>query len=153
MFSFKHEEWETPDGLFLYLNDKFNFNLDPCATPKNAKCKKFYTKNENGLIQDWSGHTVFCNPPYGRNIMDWVEKCRDEGMKENTVVVALLPARTDTRWFHWYVYPYAKIIFLKGRLKFNNSKKSMPFPSMIAVFTRSLPWDGYRKIFNLDPIL
>ena len=135
MFSSKTSEWETPQDFFDKLNKEFNFTLDPCATPQNAKCKKFYTIKEDGLKQNWQGETVFCNPPYGRAIKDWVRKCYEESKKPSTIVVMLIPARTDTSYFHDYIYKKAKEIrFVKGRLKFGNSKNSAPFPSMVVVF-------------------
>lgn len=135
MFSSTTNEWETPQEFFDKLNEEFNFTLDPCATPKNAKCKKFYTIKEDGLKQNWQGETVFCNPPYGRAIKDWVRKCYEESKKPNTIVVMLIPARTDTTYFHDYIYNKARDIrFVKGRLKFGNSTNSAPFPSMVVVF-------------------
>ena len=135
MFSSKTDEWSTPQDFFDELNKEFNFTLDPCATPENAKCKKYYTKEDDGLKQDWSGETVFCNPPYGRAIKDWVKKCYEESKKPNTTVVMLIPARTDTSYFHDYIYHKAKEIrFIRGRLKFGNAKNSAPFPSMVVIF-------------------
>ena len=135
MFSSKTEEWATPQAFFEILNAVFHFTLDPCATPNNAKCAKFYTKEQNGLLQNWGGERVFCNPPYGKVIADWVRKCSEEAKKPNTIVVALLPARTDTRYFHEYIYRKAKDIqFVKGRLKFGDCKSAAPFPSMVVVF-------------------
>ena len=135
MFSSKTDEWSTPQDFFNELNKEFNFTLDPCATPENAKCEKYYTKEDDGLKQDWSGETVFCNPPYGRVIKDWVKKCYEESRKENTTVVMLIPARTDTSYFHDYIYNKAKEIrFIRGRLKFGNAKNPAPFPSMVVVF-------------------
>lgn len=135
MFSSKTDEWSTPQDFFNELNKEFNFTLDPCATPENAKCEKYYTKEDDGLKQDWSGETVFCNPPYGRAIKDWVKKCYAESKKPNTTVVMLIPARTDTSYFHDYIYHKAKEIrFIRGRLKFGNAKNSAPFPSMVVIF-------------------
>ena len=135
MFSSKTDEWSTPQDFFDELNKEFNFTLDPCATPENAKCEKYYTKEDDGLKQDWSGETVFCNPPYGRAIKDWVKKCYEESKKPNTTVVMLIPARTDTSYFHDYIYHKAKEIrFIRGRLKFGNAKNSAPFPSMVVIF-------------------
>ena len=135
MFSSKTDEWATPQEFFDTLNEEFNFTLDPCALPHNAKCDKYYTPLDDGLKQDWGGETVFCNPPYGRQICDWVRKCSEEARKKDTIVVALIPARTDTRYFHQYIYQKAKEIrFLKGRLKFGGCKNSAPFPSMIVIF-------------------
>lgn len=134
MFSSKTDMWSTPEKFFNELNNEFNFTLDPCATKENAKCEKYYTEKENGLIQDWSGETVFCNPPYGRNIYKWVKKSYEESKKENTIVVMLIPARTDTKYFHDFIYHNAEIRFIKGRLKFGDSKNAAPFPSMVVIF-------------------
>jgi phage N-6-adenine-methyltransferase len=146
MFSSKSDEWETPQELFDKLNKVFNFTLDPCSTHENAKCNKYYTKEDNGLSKDWSGEIVFCNPPYGNSISKWVEKCYKEGLKAVTVVM-LIPSRTDTKWQHKYIFNNAKVIcFIKGRLKFINrllpsykedgnfNISSAPFPSQIVVF-------------------
>ena len=138
IFSTGTVEWETPQGLFDSLNNEFEFTLDPCATNENHKCDKFFTKEDNGLEQDWSGHSVFCNPPYGRkNTGDWVAKCASEANHCKNVVM-LIPARTDTKWFHKYIYGKAKEIrFIKGRVKFESvdgKKDAAPFPSMIVVF-------------------
>lgn len=134
MFSSKTNEWATPRALFEELDKEFSFDLDPCATPENAKCKQFYTVEDDGLIKNWGGHRVFCNPPYGRELSRWVEKCYKEAQK-GAFVVALIPARTDTRYFHEYIWKKAKEIrFLKGRLHFNESKQAAPFPSMVVVF-------------------
>lgn len=134
MYSSKSEEWETPQELFDELNKKHHFTLDPCATDKNWKCAYHFTKEQDGLVQNWGGQIVFCNPPYGRNISKWVAKAAKEGAKNFTKVVMLLPARTDTAWFHDYIYNKAEVVFLRGRLKFGGSKNSAPFPSMIVIF-------------------
>lgn len=135
MFSSKTDLWSTPQDFFNELNKEFNFNLDPCSTHENAKCEKHFTLEEDGLLQDWQGYNVFCNPPYGKEIKKWVKKCYEEGQKENTTVVMLIPARTDTSYFHDYIYNIAsEIRFIRGRLKFGNSKNSAPFPSMIVIF-------------------
>ncbi|GEA16775.1 DNA N-6-adenine-methyltransferase of bacteriophage [Moorella sp. E308F] len=133
LFSSASDEWETPQELFDQLNEEFHFDLDPCATPQNAKCAQFFTKKENGLKQDWFG-TVFMNPPYGREIKQWVQKAYEEAEKGCTVV-CLLPARTDTSWFHDYCLK-GEIRFLRGRLKFGSAKNSAPFPSMIVIFRK-----------------
>lgn len=138
MFSSKSNEWATPQEFFDELDKEFGFTLDPCATDENHKCKKYYTIEDDGLKQDWGGETVFCNPPYGRVIGKWVKKCYEESKKPNTKVVMLMPARTDTRYFHNYIYKKAEIRFIKGRLKFENPfvevTASAPFPSMVVVF-------------------
>lgn len=134
-FSSKVDTWETPIEFFNKLNSEFNFTLDPCCWENSAKCEKYYTPNENGLIQDWAGEVVFCNPPYGRIIYDWVEKCFNESKKYNTKVVMLIPARTDTRYFHEFIYKKAsEVRFIKGRLKFGEAKNNAPFPSMVVIF-------------------
>lgn len=134
MFSSKTDQWETPQAVFDELNREFGFNLDPCADEENHKCERFFTAAEDGLKQDWGGYRVFCNPPYGRALPAWVEKCYREGCKDNTLVVLLIPARTDTTYFHDFIQHRAEIRFIRGRLKFGNSKTGAPFPSMIVVF-------------------
>ena len=134
MMSSKDMTWSTPQEFFDTLNVEYNFTLDPCATPETAKCTKFFTEEDDGLLQDWGGHTVFCNPPFGTAIKHWVKKCSDEAKKPDTTVVMLIPARTDTIYFHEYIYHKAEITFVKGRLKFGNAKNSAPFPSMVVVF-------------------
>ena len=135
MFSSKTDLWSTPQDFYDKLNEEFNFNLDPCSTHENAKCKRHFTILENGLEQDWSNSNVFCNPPYGKEIKKWVKKCYEESKKENTKIVMLIPARTDTSYFHDYIYKKAKEIrFIRGRLKFGQAKNSAPFPSMVVVF-------------------
>lgn len=104
LFSSKSEEWSTPQDLFDKLNEEFHFAIDAAATPENAKCKKYYTKHQNSLIQKWSGYgAVWCNPPYGRGIIHWVNKAYAVS-STGTTVVMLLPARTDTEWFHEYIW-------------------------------------------------
>ena len=133
-FSSETNEWSTPIDLYNSLDEIYNFTLDPCSTKENAKCDKFFTIEDNGLIQDWSNEIVFMNPPYGREIKDWVKKAYEESLKGATVV-CLIPSRTDTKYWHDYIFPYSReITFLKGRLKFGNSKNSAPFPSAIIVF-------------------
>ena len=134
LFSSTTDQWATPQKFFDELNKEFNFNLDPCATKENAKCRKFFTEEDNGLLQDWSGHRVFCNPPYGRAIAAWVKKCYEESQKPDTLVVMLIPARTDTAYFHDHIYHKAEIRFIRGRLHFNESPQGAPFPSMVVVF-------------------
>ncbi|WAX17931.1 hypothetical protein PM708P4_00024 [Parabacteroides phage PM708P4] len=135
MFSSKTDLWYTPIDFYEGLNSEFNFTLDPCSTHENAKCAKHFTEDDNGLSQNWGGEVVFCNPPYGRVLKDWVKKASDEAKKPNTTVVMLIPARTDTTYFHDYIYNKAKEVrFIRGRLKFGGSKNAAPFPSMVVVF-------------------
>lgn len=125
-------EWATPQALFDELNREFAFTLDPCSTHLNKKCEKHYTKEDDGLSKSWTGETVFCNPPYGKELRQWVEKCHSESMKGTTVVM-LIPARTDTSYFHEYIYGKHEIRFIRGRLYFNDGYGRAPFPSMIVV--------------------
>ena len=135
LFSSATDVWATPQDLFDKLNAEFGFNLDPCALPENAKCENYFIPEINGLAQSWGGCKVFCNPPYGRQIYDWVKKAYNESRKPDTTVVMLIPARTDTRYFHEFIYHRAKEIrFIKGRLKFGSAKNAAPFPSMIVIF-------------------
>lgn len=132
-FSSATEEWYTPVEFFRSLDTEFTFTLDPCATKDNAKCKFFYSKEENGLAQDWSGHCVFMNPPYGRSILLWMKKAYESSLDGKTTVVCLVPARTDTKWFHEYALR-GEIRFIKGRIKFGGAKHNAPFPSMLVIF-------------------
>jgi len=135
LFTSNTNEWATPDSLFKELDAEFHFDLDPCSTDANAKCELHYTIDTDGLTQNWGGRRVFCNPPYGRELPAWVRKCAAESEKPDTLVVMLIPARTDTSYFHDYIWHRAKEIrFIRGRLHFNGSKHSAPFPSMIVVF-------------------
>ncbi|MCI0558619.1 MAG: phage N-6-adenine-methyltransferase [Nitrososphaera sp.] len=131
-FSSSSGEWSTPQWLFDELDQKFKFTLDPCSTHSNAKCKRHFTVAENGLAQDWSGDVVFMNPPYGREIGLWMKKAF-ETAKAGGTVVCLVPARTDTAWWHGYSV-HGVVRFLEGRLKFGTSKNSAPFPSAIVFF-------------------
>ena len=132
LFTSNSDEWYTPQNLFDELDSEFHFDLDPCATSESHKCDRYYTKEQDGLSQKWGGARVFCNPPYSC-IDKWVEKAYRETREDNTIVVLLIPARTDTRYFHNYIYQRAEIRFVKGRLKFS-SKGPAPFPSMIVIF-------------------
>ena len=129
-------EWATPQDLFDELDAEFHFATDVCATAENAKCSRFYTRADDGLAQDWRG-VCWCNPPYGREIGAWLQKARTAAEKGATVV-CLVPARTDTRWWHEHVTK-ADVRFLRGRLKFGGSKNSAPFPSALVVFRPSPP--------------
>ncbi len=134
LYSSKTDQWTTPQEFFEQLNDEFSFDLDPCADAENHKCDRYFTKEQDGLKMDWGGSRVFCNPPYGREIGQWVRKCYEEGHKEDTIVVMLIPARTDTRYFHDYILNRAEIRFVRGRLRFGEAEAGAPFPSMIVIF-------------------
>lgn len=129
LFSSKSEMWETPQELFDNLNAEFHFTVDVCATKDNAKCEKIFTPEMDGLKQEWTG-ACWCNPPYGRGIGKWMKKAAEA----QATVVCLVPARTDTKWFHDWVLNRAEIRFIRGRLHFNGSKNSAPFPSMLVIY-------------------
>lgn len=134
LFSSRTEEWETPQWLFDKINDIFHFQLDVCASSGNAKCEHFYSKEDNGLLMPWE-ETNWMNPPYGRRIAMWMEKAAMESRRGKTTV-CLVPARTDTRWWHDYIEnnPNATALFIRGRLKFGGAKNGAPFPSAIVFF-------------------
>ena len=127
-------EHSTPQDFFDKLNAKYNFTLDPCANKENRKCDYWFGPKSpfatDGLTTSWAGHNVFMNPPYGNEIKHWVEKAYVESQQDDTVIVGLLPARTDTKWFHDFVYHKTEIVFIKGRLSFSDAGPA-PFPSMI----------------------
>lgn len=141
-FSTGKDNWTTPPRLFQVLDDVFGFTLDPASTHGNALCEKHYTRKENGLKRNWEGEHVFVNPPYSRKggknpgQEAWVEKCWLESRKPGTTVVALLPARTDTKAFHRFIKRKARVIFIEGRLKFGDGKNSAPFPSMVCIWDK-----------------
>jgi len=135
LFSSKKEDWETPYKLFEELDQEFHFTLDACANEYNYKCANYFDEEENGLVQDWGGEIVYCNPPYGRKIYNWIKKASEESAKPNTIIVLLIPSRTDTRYFHEFLYNKnnVELRFLKGRVKFVGAEHSAPFPSLIAI--------------------
>ena len=132
------DDWETPQALFDALDAVYHFDLDPASTDANAKCERHYTVEQDGLKQPWGGFSVFLNPPYGRGMAAWMKKACESAREPNTCVVALIPARTDTAWFHDYVYHIADVTFLRGRVKYELGGEpvgaSAPFPSMICVW-------------------
>lgn len=131
-FSSMSEEWTTPQWLFDALDAEFGFTLDPCSTHQNAKCRHHFTRAEDGLRQDWGQEVVFMNPPYGRSVAPFMAKAY-QSAQAGATVVCLVPARTDTRWWHRYAMK-AEIRLLRGRLKFGDAQTSAPFPSAIVVF-------------------
>jgi phage N-6-adenine-methyltransferase len=131
MFSSKTDLWATPQDFFDKLNALHGFEIDVCATPENAKCNKYYTVSDDGLAQQWQG-VCWMNPPYGRDIKAWMKKAYESSLN-GAKVVCLVPARTDTQWWHDYAMK-GQIEFIKGRLKFGGHKDSAPFPSAVVVF-------------------
>ena len=130
-FSSRTDLWATPQGFFDELNKEFQFKTDVCATTANAKCRKFYTRERDGLSQEWRG-SCWMNPPYGREIGKWMEKAYRSSLNGATVV-CLVPARTDTAWWHDYAAK-GEIRFLRGRLKFGSAANAAPFPSAVVIF-------------------
>jgi len=147
MFSSATGNWATPKDFFQKLDWRFGpFDLDPCASAQNTKCSNFFTEAEDGLSKDWAGFTSFVNPPYGRGIDKWIEKAYLSAKKNGTKVVMLIPARTDTKYWHDYVMKASEIHFVKGRLKFGDSKNCAPFPSAVVVF------DGGEELWRVEGI-
>lgn len=138
LFTSERQTWDTPRHIFDHLDKIFNFDLDPCCEPHTAKCGKYYTKEDDGLIQDWSGCNVFINPPYETKLQRaFVEKAASD---EPNKAVCLIPARTDTKIWHEVIFPKAsQIWFIKGRIKFEGADNSAPFPSAVVVFGDWLP--------------
>ena len=147
LFSSDKNYWETPQVFFNALDQRFHFTLDAAASDENHKCARYFTETDNGLIQDWGGETVFCNPPYGSSETGaWTKKCYEESRKPGTTVVLLIPARTDRKSFHDYIYkkPGVEVEFVRGRLAFelggkpvidkNGKPMNAPFPSMLVIF-------------------
>ena len=140
-FMSKRSDWATPQDLFDKLDKEFNFDIDVCADATNAKCKRYYSIEDDALSKTWKGY-CFMNPPYGREISKWVQKAYESSGANSfspislgeATVVCLLPSRTDTKWWHDYVMKADTVKFIKGRLKFDGHKNSAPFPSAIVIF-------------------
>ncbi len=137
LLSSKDHDWITPWDFFHKLNKIYNFTLDAAASSCNHKCSNYFDEKDDALSKDWSNNIVFCNPPYGRKINKWVEKCYKESWQDNTIVVLLCPARPDTKYFHQFIMRAKEVYFVQGRIKFQKEGKktnSAPFPSMVVVF-------------------
>lgn len=130
-------DWETPQAFFDKLNNEFHFVRDAASSERNHKCPIYWTKQDDALSKDWKDDSIFCNPPYGRTLKKWVKKAYEEHLKWGSTIVLLIPARTDTSYFHDYILGKAEIRFIRGRLKFTlNGKEcdSAPFPSMVVIY-------------------
>lgn len=136
MVSSEKHDWETPKELFEKIDDEFNFTIDVCALPHNAKCKRFYTPEADGLKQNWGGETCWMNPPYGREQIKWIEKAYEES-KQGTTVVCLIPARPDTKLWHEIIFPNAEVRFIKGRISFVGAESAALFPSALVIFGKN----------------
>lgn len=147
-YSSKSVEWETPQELFDLLDEEFSFTLDVCALPENAKCKRYFTPDDDGLAQSWAGNICWMNPPYGTEIADWVAKAHREAKAPGTKVVCLLPARTDTGWW-WDYCIVGQVRFIRGRLKFGGGEHSAPFPSALVIFqTFKMPTVEWWRVWK-----
>lgn len=133
LYSSKKVEWETPQPIFDFMNKEWHFDRDVCALPENAKCAEYFTPEQDGLSQNWNG-VCWMNPPYGRDISKWMKKAYETAKYHQGTVVALVHARTYTKWWHDYAMQATYIIFIKGRLKFGNADTSCPFPSCFVIF-------------------
>jgi phage N-6-adenine-methyltransferase len=131
-FSSKRENWETPPALFAKINAEYQFTVDVCASAENAKCARYYDRALDGLKQDWAGERAWMNPPYGRGIGKWMQKALNES-RRGAVVMCLVPARTDTRWWHDYAMR-GQVTFLRGRVRFVGARNGAPFPSALVLF-------------------
>jgi site-specific DNA-methyltransferase (adenine-specific) len=146
MMSSKKMDWGTPKSFFNKLNKEFSFTLDPACNAGNALCPRFFTQAQDGLVQSWANETVYVNPPYGRAIKHWIKKAYDESTQNNATVVMLIPARTDTKYWHDYVMHSDEVRLVKGRLKFEGGNgNSAPFPSAVVVFR---PTPAQLKMFG-----
>jgi phage N-6-adenine-methyltransferase len=135
-------ETRTPQDFFSRLDREFQFDLDAAATKKNALCERYFTKKDSAFDHKWTG-SVYVNPPYGRGIPQWCEKACAESKHNAITVVMLLPARTDTRWFHDCIMKHPhEVRFLPGRLKFEGEKDAAPFPSMVVI------WRMWHRMFR-----
>lgn len=149
-------EWGTPPAIYEALDVEFDFTLDAAASGSNAKHVRYVAKDTDALRISWEGERVFCNPPYGRALKKWCEKALFEASEHGALVVMLIPARTDVRWFHDIILPHAEIRFIRGRLNYIHSKKKMcnaPFASMVAIFRPGQRLEGTGKPQLLFPFL
>jgi len=156
LFTSNKPNWQTPKLLFKKLNDLFNFDCDVCSEEENALCDTYFTESNSCLDNDWYNMN-FMNPPYGRQISEFVKRAYNQCIENDCTTVALLPARTDTKYFHKYIYNKATIVFIKGRLKFEGGEKlaAAPFPSMIVIWygtnnklNKFISYDKLEKILN-----
>lgn len=157
-FSSESDEWESPKNVFHFYNKLFNFSLDAAATIENSLCSNYFTKENNSLEQDWNKYgNIWCNPPYGKLIGKFIEKGYEES-KKGCSIVFLIPARTDTKYWHNFCSK-GEVFFIKGRLSFKNKTNllkniSAPFPSAIVIFRNRIPSTNYidKKIYECGEI-
>ena len=132
LFSSKRQDWATPDHLFRELNDEFHFTVDASATAENTKCPRYFSPEQDGLLQDWGQERIWCNPPYNA-VADWLAKAHNSS-RAGALCVLLIPSRTDTKAWHEHAMHASEIRFVRGRLRFGNAKHTAPFPSALVIF-------------------
>lgn len=149
-FSSERDDWETPIEFFNALDCVFNFKLDPCCYDSSAKCVNYFTKETNGLAQDWSVYpSIFMNPPYGKDIFKWMKKAYHTSLSPSCpIVVCLVPARSSSKWCQFSLKFSRAVTFVRGRLKFGGSTTSAPFPSLVVVFSRLSLKDEQRRLLT-----
>lgn len=136
MFSSVKQDWITPDEIYNPLNDEFHFTLDVCASQDNTRCERFFSEQDDGLAQEWRG-VCWMNPPF-KNKAKWIKKAYQSSI-EGATVVCLIPARTNTNWFHDYCLKYGEVRFVRGRPKFKGAKHGLPQPLAIVIFRQLTP--------------
>jgi phage N-6-adenine-methyltransferase len=145
--SLKSTVWETPENVFQTMNKEFNFTIDVCALPENSKCKRFFSPIENGLKQSWKNEICWCNPPYGKEVKDWVKKAYLESFN-GAKTVLLIPVKSNTNWWHEFIIPFAEVRFVKGRIAFIKDgvqfKEALPFPLAFVIFNTKVKHDLFN---------
>jgi site-specific DNA-methyltransferase (adenine-specific) len=149
LFTSTKNDWETPKDLFERLNSKYHFAFDLAASSTNHKCDRYFTEHDDALSQDWTAikGPLFLNPPYGRNLRQWVEKACKTASTTNLTIVLLIPARTDTSYWHDFIFGKAKVEFIRGRLKFEVNgipSNSAPFPSAIVIYNKPVEVEDHE---------
>lgn len=142
LLSSSTDQWATPRAFFDQWDARFRFELDVCADAGNAKCRRYFSADDDGLAQEWAPFRCWMNPPYGREIGRWMQKALEES-RRGALVVCLVPARTDTAWWHDYAM-HGRVVFVRGRLRFGEAKNSAPFPSAVVIFPRIEVADAHQ---------
>ena len=138
MMSSDRQDWATPPDFIRKVEKKIGrkFDLDVCAYDHTAKAPKWFTEKDDALTKEWSAPLCWMNPPYGRALPIWLKYAYDQSQKHNNTIICLVPARTDTAWFH-DIATKGTIVLLRGRINFEQEGEkagSPAFPSMIVVF-------------------
>lgn len=158
VFSSATEEWATPRAFVRAIERRLGgpFDLDVCATPENTVCERFYTKGDDGLSKPWNAERVWMNPPYGYGIGKWIRKAWESSERDAGIVVALIPAKTETAWWHDYVMRAVEICLIRGRMRFSGSLVNAPFPSALVMWEPVRGWDPtfttMNRILDSEPL-